>query len=72
MTEYRIEQDERFTYFGTCNCNGGLTRKYKCGAYVVYVGNSSFRVKKNGTTIKQRTHINELEKYLSYIPALSD
>lgn len=62
--------DERFKFVGTCNCSGGLSKKYKYGQWMIYIG-KYFKVKKNGITVKSKGNLNELEKYISQaIPAV--
>lgn len=63
--------DPRFKFVGICDCGGGRMRKYKYGSWMVYEGSKSFKVKKNGATVKTGP-INDLEKYLSQaIPAVA-
>lgn len=60
-----------FTYAGTCNCHGGLNKKYKRGEFLIYIKQSQFKVKKFGTTIKGYSDIQGLEAYLQKaIPGL--
>lgn len=49
---------------GTCNCNGGLNKKYKRAEYLIYITKTKFKVKKFGTTIKSYTDIEGLEAYI--------
>lgn len=58
---------EGWKYYGTCTCYGANTKKYKRNGYTLYLGATHFRVKKNGVTIKQKTHNSELENYLSFL-----
>lgn len=53
-----------FTYIGTCNCNGSHNKKYKRGEWLVYVTKSSYKIKRNGSTIKGYSDIEGLEIYL--------
>lgn len=53
-----------FTYVGTCNCHGGLNKKYKRAEYLIYIKQSQFKVKKFGTTVKGYSDIKGLEAYI--------
>lgn len=63
--------DPRFKYVGTCSCDGTSTKKYQYGSWLIYISAKYFRVKKNGSTVKSKTPLSELETYLSQaIPAI--
>jgi hypothetical protein len=53
-----------FTYVGTCNCHGGLNKKYKRAEFLIYIKQSQFKVKKFGTTVKGYSDIQGLEAYI--------
>lgn len=53
-----------FTFAGTCNCNGGLNKKYKRAEFLVYITANKFKVKKFGTTIKGYSDLEGLEAYI--------
>lgn len=60
-----------FTPAGSCNCNGQHNRKFKRGEWLVYITSTSFKVKKNGSTVKGYADIKGIEKYLqAAIPQL--
>jgi len=56
-----------FVPVGTCNCNGGLNRKFKRAEYLIYITRSQFKVKRFGTTIKGYSDLEGLEAYLQKI-----
>lgn len=56
-----------FQKWGSCHCHGGMTRKYKKGLFMLYVGAGRFHMRKNGATIKSKTDVEDLQKYLQTV-----
>lgn len=56
-----------FQKWGSCHCHGGLTRKYKKGLYMLYVGSGRFHMRKSGATIKSKTDVENLSEYLQTV-----
>lgn len=56
-----------FVKWGSCHCHGGMTRKYKKGSFMLYVGSGRFHMRKLGATIKSKTDVEHLSPYLQTI-----
>ncbi len=63
MTEEEILQ-LGFQKWGSCHCHGGMTRKYKKGLFMLYVGSGRFHMRKSGATIKSKTDVEHLSPYI--------